>query len=141
MGAGVARRRVDSRGPGRFGDARAGDRAGGRDRGRGRRARGGGGGDGGRLTRTAGRAHCALAVVVHHANGQFLGVSPHRGVSAVSIPGSVAAAHAGSPSSLAPTTGNLSYHSGPVIHSSTPYLIFWTPSGHSLPSGSESLIE
>ena len=35
----------------------------------------------------------------------------------------------------------LTYHSGPVVHSSTPYLIFWTPSGETLPSGGAALLE
>jgi hypothetical protein len=37
--------------------------------------------------------------------------------------------------------GELSWHGGPVLHSSRPYLIFWTPSGESIPSTSQSLIE
>jgi PKD domain len=32
------------------------------------------------------------------------------------------------------------YSGGPVLHSSAPYLVFWAPSGESIPSGSQSLI-
>ena len=35
----------------------------------------------------------------------------------------------------------LSYHGGPVLHSSRPYLIFWTPAGESIAASSEGLIE
>jgi PKD repeat protein len=82
----------------------------------------------------------APAAVVHQANGHFLGVAPRRGVNPASIPGSVAATRAAS--GLAQGgNGNLDYHNGPVVHSSAPYLIFWTPSGESLPSGTAALME
>jgi hypothetical protein len=32
-------------------------------------------------------------------------------------------------------TGTLSYRGGPVVHSSRPYLIFWTPPGESIAVG------
>ena len=35
----------------------------------------------------------------------------------------------------------LSHHGGPVLHSSRPYVIFWTPAGESIPASSEGLIE
>lgn len=41
---------------------------------------------------------------------------------------------------LASVSGELSYHGGAVLNATAPYLIFWLPSGESLPSGSESLI-
>lgn len=37
--------------------------------------------------------------------------------------------------------GVLSPHSGPVLTSEAPYLIFWTPPGHPIASSSESLME
>lgn len=80
----------------------------------------------------------ASAVVVHQPNGHFLGVAPRQGVSASSIPGSPAAGRA---STALSDGGILDYHGGPVVHSSAPYLIFWTPSGESMPSGSETLLE
>jgi PKD domain len=36
--------------------------------------------------------------------------------------------------------GQLQYHGGPVLHSSAPYLVFWTPTGESIPASSESLL-
>jgi PKD repeat protein len=84
----------------------------------------------------------AMGVIVHRAHGHFLGVTPRRGVSPTAIPGSLATTSA--PSGLSgglSSAGNLSYHGGPVLHSSAPYLVFWTPSGESMPSGSESLLE
>jgi PKD repeat protein len=83
-------------------------------------------------------APAASAIVVHLPHGHFLGVSPRRGVSPISIRGSVAA-NAHGPAST--DTGVLNYHGGPLLHSSAPYLIFWTPSGESMPAGSESLMQ
>ena len=80
----------------------------------------------------------ASAVVVHQRNGHFLGVAPKKGVKASSIRGSVAAQN----QALAPSSsGSLSYHNGPVLHSSNPYLIFWVPSGESFSSTTKSLLE
>jgi PKD domain len=42
--------------------------------------------------------------------------------------------------SASAATGKLSY-GGPVLHSSRPYLVFWTPSGESIPASSRSLAE
>jgi PKD domain len=80
----------------------------------------------------------AAAVVVRLPGGRFAGVMPHRGVDPASIPGSIAAQTG---AAIASDSGNLDYHGGPVIHSSAPYLIFWTPAGESVPSGSESLMQ
>ncbi len=57
---------------------------------------------------------------------QAAGVLPRRGVNPASIPGSFAR-HNTSTSTVA-TTGNLTYHGGPVLHAESPYLIFWDPS-------------
>jgi hypothetical protein len=35
----------------------------------------------------------------------------------------------------------LPYQGGPVLHSSSPYLIFWTPPGESIPASSEALMQ
>ena len=43
--------------------------------------------------------------------------------------------------SVGSASGGLSYQGGPVLHSSRPYLIFWTPSGESIPASSEALME
>jgi hypothetical protein len=34
----------------------------------------------------------------------------------------------------------MSWHGGPVVHSSRPYLIFWTPPGESIPGSSQALL-
>ncbi|MDQ6821651.1 MAG: PKD domain-containing protein [Actinomycetota bacterium] len=78
----------------------------------------------------------ASALVVHTPNGHFLGIAPHRGVAAVSIPGSIAAQHKANLSS----NGTLSFHNGPVVHSSTAYLVFWAPSGFSIQQSSQALL-
>jgi PKD repeat protein len=79
----------------------------------------------------------ASAVVVHTPSGQFLGIVPHGGVAAASIPGSVAAQHGANLSS----NGTLNYHGGPVTHSSAAYLVFWTPNGFSIPASSRALLQ
>jgi PKD repeat protein len=84
-------------------------------------------------------AQTASAVLVRAPSGQFLGVTPHAGVAPASIPGSVAAQHAGKPNVLS-GNGNLDYHNGPVIHSSAPYLIFWDPAS-GITANSRSLFE
>jgi PKD domain len=43
--------------------------------------------------------------------------------------------------SASATTGTLAYGGGPVLHSSAPYLVFWTPRGESVPASSRALIE
>jgi PKD domain len=48
---------------------------------------------------------------------------------------------AASASARQPGRGNLGYGAGPVLHSSAPYLVFWTPTGESIPASSERLIE
>ncbi len=72
----------------------------------------------------AASASTAGAVVVHLGDGQTAGVTPIKGVSAASVPGSVARSTVASPFS---TSDNLSYGGGPVLHGVKPYLIFWDP--------------
>src|SRR5436853_7819848 len=47
----------------------------------------------------------------------------------------------GQRSNLAGTNGNLSYHSGPVMHTNKVYAIYWIPSGYSVQSGYQSVID
>lgn len=77
----------------------------------------------------------AAALVVHRSNGRFLGVQPRGGVSPAAITGS----EAGRARPRAADPGVLTYNGGPVLHSSTPYLIFWT-GGESTPSGSSQAL-
>jgi hypothetical protein len=89
-------------------------------------------------------APAASAVVVHSRSGQFLGVAPRGDVAPGAIPGSVAAARRASPSASTSTGEqweNLNYQGGPVLHSSAPYVIFWAPSGETIPAAWQTLIE
>ncbi len=61
--------------------------------------------------------------------------------------GVVPAGHSGLPAPVSQlatttttTTGNLSYHNGPVLHANTPYAIYWLPGGSSVSAGYQSLI-
>ncbi|MGH2881365.1 MAG: hypothetical protein ACRDPA_01450 [Solirubrobacteraceae bacterium] len=82
----------------------------------------------------------ASAVVVHSRTGQFLGVAPRPGVAPAAIPGSVAAAGADTVTTASSSWENLNYQGGPVLHSSAPYVIFWAPSGETIPTPWQSLI-
>jgi PKD repeat protein len=83
-----------------------------------------------------GAAQAADAVVVHE-HGHFAGVTPRRGVSPASLHGSLAA----TPFAVGfSSNGNLDYNGGPVLHSSAPYVILWTPSGESISTGTSNLI-
>jgi PKD repeat protein len=88
------------------------------------------------LMGTAGGAGQAQAEVLHLPGGHFAGVTPANGVVASRLPGAVARATTANASS----SGQLAYNGGPVVHASAPYLIVWTPPGHSLPSGAQSLL-
>ncbi|MDQ6818315.1 MAG: PKD domain-containing protein, partial [Actinomycetota bacterium] len=82
-------------------------------------------------------APTASAEIVRTSNGHFFGITLHRGVAAASVPGSIAAQHRANFS----LNGNLNYHGGPVAHSSAAYLVFWTPSGFSIPASSKTLLQ
>src|SRR5579884_539227 len=85
-------------------------------------------------------APTASAEVVRTATGHLLGVTPQRSLAPVRLAGAVASARAATTSSTS-AAGTLSYHGGAVVHSSTPYLIFWTPPGQSIPASTQSLLE
>jgi plastocyanin len=79
----------------------------------------------------------ASALVVHGAHGRLVGLTLRRGISPRSVAGSVASAQ---PQPAPTDTGALTYHGGPVLHSSAPYLVFWDPAG-AIPVSSERLME
>jgi PKD repeat protein len=81
-------------------------------------------------------AAAAHAVLVRPITGHFLGIAPRHGVSPASLPGALRASGTRSTSN-----GTLVDNGGPVLHSSAPYLIFWTPPGESIPAGTQSLLE
>ncbi len=86
----------------------------------------------------ASAAPMASAEVVHLEGGHFLGVSPHSGINGAQLPGAVAK-HELLPRTASAASGQLDDHGGPVVHSSAPYLIFWTPPGQSVPATTTSL--
>jgi hypothetical protein len=55
----------------------------------------------------------------------------------LSAPATWASAVIARPSSV----DSLSWHGGPVVDSSAPYLVYWTPSGEGIPASSRSLVE
>jgi PKD repeat protein len=82
-------------------------------------------------------APCASALIVQEKNGHRLGVTLFNTINESTVPRSIATHPGLAP--LAPN-GNLDYHGGPVAHSTSPYLIFWVPSGHAISATTESLI-
>ena len=73
-------------------------------------------------------ASTAGAVVTHTPNGHRVSVMLKRGTKGPSGPN--------------PSKGGVLFsHGGPVLAAEAPYLIFWTPSGHSISSASESLMD
>lgn len=64
--------------------------------------------------------------VIHNPHGHFLGVLP----STLHRPSSNAGTANGTPP--------LSYHGGPVLHSSKAFVIFWVPPGYYYPAGAKS---
>jgi hypothetical protein len=86
----------------------------------------------------AASAPTASALVVHTRNGHFFGVELHRGLRASAVPGSIAAQQL---SARPRDNGILTYHGGPVVHSSAPYLIFWVPGVETIPASSQALME
>jgi hypothetical protein len=85
------------------------------------------------LGTTAGPAH---AWVVHGSNGRAYGLELRPGVAPASVNGSVAASRHYSGLSA---NGNLDYHGGPVLHSSSAYVIFWDPA-NSIATSTRNLI-
>src|SRR5947209_12946793 len=82
-------------------------------------------------------ASAAGAVVVHSSSGQFFGVALRHGVSPRSLPGM----HVPSSTAAQPfkSNGNMDYNGGPILHSTSPYLIFWDP-GAKIPAASETVM-
>jgi PKD repeat protein len=81
-------------------------------------------------------AGSARALVVRLPNGRLIGIQPRAGVAASKVPG--VRSSATTPATF--DNGTVDYHSGPVVHSSAPYLIFWAPSGYTIPSSTETLL-
>lgn len=44
------------------------------------------------------------------------------------------------PRTIAVPAGDLGYQGGPVLHSSAPYLVFWTPNGERIPVSARHLL-
>lgn len=102
----------------------------------------------GRIARCLGFALLVVAVtagwaqaeIVRDANGRRLGVTPRLGIAGTSLPGALAAVHASSLTASQSSAGTLVWNGGPVLHSSAPYLLFWTPGGEVIPNSTQSLL-
>jgi hypothetical protein len=70
--------------------------------------------------------------------GRVSGVDGYGGTRGQAIRRAVAASAPGA--STITGEGFLSYLGGPVVHSSAPYLVFWTPSGEGVPARSRALM-
>ena len=82
----------------------------------------------------------AEAVVVRGSNGGFLGVTLSDAGGPAASRGPLATVSQRRLSS-ASTTGEVTYHGGPVMHSSDPFLVYWVPPGESIPAASEAVLE
>lgn len=80
-------------------------------------------------------APSAGAVLVRVGKHQVAGITLARGVRPASLPNSLGKSSSSSSSLATPAdTGTVSYHGGPVLHSATPYLIFWDPNNELTPN-------
>ena len=79
-------------------------------------------------------ASSAGAVVVKLATGQAFGVMPHRGIGGEATPLLASPAN-----STANSDARVDYQGGIVLHSSSPYLVFWDPAS-AIPSSSQRVI-
>jgi hypothetical protein len=89
-------------------------------------------------------ASSASAVIVREPGGRSVSFTLTAGSNPASIPGSIASRNAASGTSGASGAsgnGNLDYHGGPVLHSTAPYLIYWVPTGESIPAATRALLE
>jgi len=80
-------------------------------------------------------AGTARAVVVKLPDGRLIGIAPRGGATATAPPG--VSSPAAQP---AVDSGDVDYNGGPVVHSSAPYLIFWTGSSDSIPISTQTLL-
>jgi PKD repeat protein len=85
-------------------------------------------------------APAASAWLVREPNGHLISVAVHQGVSPASIPGSLASKAAAQGAAGFSAADNLTYHSGPVLRSVAPYVIYWTGGETALTATSESLM-
>lgn len=81
----------------------------------------------------------AAAVIVRGSNGRLLAVTLGYGVRPATLRGPLATVSQQRLSS-ASAIGEMSYHGGPVVHSSDPFLVYWAPRGESIPAASQSLL-
>lgn len=81
-------------------------------------------------------APSAGAVLVHVGHGQIAGLTPIAGVSPAAIRGSFAKRATSNTADV----GTLTYGGGPVLHGTSPYLIFWDPANE-IPASQKALYE
>jgi hypothetical protein len=82
----------------------------------------------------------AGAVIVRGSNGGFIGVTLSDAVRPPAPRGPLATVSRQRRGS-ASATGEVTYHGGPVVHSSDPFLVYWVPPGDSIPAASEAVLE
>jgi PKD repeat protein len=78
----------------------------------------------------------ASAVLVRSSSGHVLGVMLKHTVNPASVPGVIRTKRK---LQLAADNGSVSYHGGPVLHTSDPYLIFWDPTGTGISAPSRAV--
>ncbi len=91
----------------------------------------------------------AGAVGVRLPDGQLLGSMLQRGIDPAAVPGSLdrslpsasRMSTAGQSKPAPNAGGDVAYNGGPVLHTSSPYLIFWDPSGLGITATSRQLLE
>jgi len=76
----------------------------------------------------------ASALLVRAPDGHVAGIMVRGGVNPVTVPGSLASPRR-SPraSAAAPSAGNLVFHGGVVLHTTTAIPVFWDPDGKITP--------
>jgi hypothetical protein len=84
-------------------------------------------------------APSAGAVVLKTRSGHRVGVMLRAGIKRSHLRG-LRAARSRAVRAHGTAGGILLYHGGPVLHSEAPYLIYWTPSGHSIAGASETVL-
>jgi hypothetical protein len=78
----------------------------------------------------------AAAVIVREPNGRVLSVTLAAGANPATTIATVSQER-----STASALGEVTYHGGPVVHSSDPFLVYWTPPGESVPAASQAVLE
>jgi len=82
-------------------------------------------------------APAAGAVVLKTGSGHRVSLKFRSGHSAAAGLGAVTT---GTTGAQAPSVGDVRWRGGPVLHSADPYLVYWAPAGHTIPSSSRTVL-